>query len=63
MKSKVTASEPSITNTYTLILKRDEGLQITPNMNLEVTSSYELQISDVYVNGVQLVKDFEKFYN
>lgn len=60
---KVTASEPSITNTYTLTLKRDEGLQIIPNMNLEATSSYKLQVSDVYINGVQLVKDFDKFYN
>ncbi|MDA7693901.1 VCBS repeat-containing protein [Flavobacteriaceae bacterium] len=60
---KVTASEPSITNTYALTLKRDEGLQITPNMNLEVTSSYELQVSDVYVNGLQLTADWGRFFN
>ena len=60
---EVIASEPSITNTYTLTLQRDEGLQITPNMNLEATSSYELQVSDVYVNGLQLTADWDKFFN
>ena len=58
---KVTASEPSITSTYTLTLKRDEGLQITPNMNLEATSSYELQVSDVYYNADLITDDWPHF--
>lgn len=60
---KVTTNESGVTNTYTLTLKRDEGLQITPNMNLEAASSYELQVSDVYVNGLQLTADWDRFFN
>jgi len=58
---KVTASEPSISNTYALTLRRDEGLQITPNMNLEATSSYKLQISDVYYNADLITDDWPYF--
>lgn len=60
---KVTASEPNISQTYNLTLRRDEGLGILPNRNLEATSSYELQVSDVYVDAFQLIKAFDdRFY-
>ncbi|MEK9612555.1 MAG: FG-GAP-like repeat-containing protein [Flavobacteriaceae bacterium] len=48
---------------YSLELLRDEGLEIQPNFNLEATSSYKLQVSDVYINGVQLTNDWDRFFN
>lgn len=59
---EVTAVDPSITNTYTLTLTRDEGMQIAPNTNLEQHSSYELFPSDVYVEANQITQDFDLGY-
>jgi len=54
----VTASLPSISNTYSLEYSRDEGLEISPNYDLSAGSSYKLGPSDVYVDGSQLAENF-----
>ncbi|HET8886051.1 MAG TPA: VCBS repeat-containing protein [Salinimicrobium sp.] len=55
-------AEDGISKNYSLSLSKDEGLNLSPNMNIEMGSSYSLQGSDVYVEPNQLTQDFDKFY-
>jgi len=58
--SLTVTAEDQTTKNYTLIITKDEGLQIEPNSNIEERSSYNLQSSDVYVDGAQLTRDFDR---
>lgn len=60
---EIIAADNSQQQSYTLELLRDEGLEIQPNHNLEATSSYALQVSDVYMNGLQFTADWDRFFN
>ena len=60
---EIVAADNSQQQNYTLELMRDEGLEIQPNHTLEATSSYALQVSDVYMNGLQFTADWDRFFN
>jgi hypothetical protein len=55
-------AEDGSTRDYELKITKNEVLKIEPRSNIELGSSYTLQSSDVYVDGAQLTKDFDRFH-
>lgn len=59
---EVTSQNGDVKKDYELNLDVDLGLQISVNHNIEKSSSYNLQTSNVYVDANQLTKNFELFF-
>ena len=58
----IVAQDTTIKNTYNLKLTRDLGLSISPNIDLGLTSSYNLQLSDFYIQGGILTNDWSRMH-